>query len=254
MEFPYTPIVGLARTIFFAQGLKFTMLGEEHVPRTGGAVMAINHTGYLDFTYAGLAARKHKRLVRFMAKKSVFSHKVTGPLMRGMRHIPVDRHAGTASLEQATALARAGEIVGIFPEATMSRSFELKQFKTGAARIAQEAGVPLLPTTLWGSHRVWTKELPKRMGHSRTPIHVTIGEPLWVRPEDDVAVATQRLREIMQAQLTAAQRAYPTLSGADLRWQPARLGGTAPTPEEAAARDHHDMTRTVDNFNRKKSG
>ena len=97
MEFPYTPVIALARTVFFLQGLRFTMLGEENVPTEGGAVMAINHTGYFDFTYAGLAARRHRRLVRFMAKKSVFAHKVAGPLMRGMKHIPVDRHAGVAS-------------------------------------------------------------------------------------------------------------------------------------------------------------
>jgi 1-acyl-sn-glycerol-3-phosphate acyltransferase (EC 2.3.1.51) len=71
MEFPYTPVIGLARTVFFLQGLRFTILGEENVPAVGGAVMAINHTGYFDFTYAGLAARPRGRLVRFMAKKSV---------------------------------------------------------------------------------------------------------------------------------------------------------------------------------------
>ena len=48
--------------------------------------------------------------------------------MRGMKHIPVDRHAGVASFEQALAAVRGGEIVGVFPEATMSRSFELKPF------------------------------------------------------------------------------------------------------------------------------
>ena len=150
MEFPYTPVIGLARTVFFLQGLRFTILGEENVPAVGGAVMAINHTGYFDFTYAGLAARPRGRLVRFMAKKSVFGHRVTGPLMRGMKHIPVDRHAGQGAIEAGLAAVRAGEIVGIFPEAAMSRSFELKAFKGGAARIARDGGVPLLPTDALG--------------------------------------------------------------------------------------------------------
>ena len=148
MEFPYTPVIGLARTVFFAQGLRFTMVGEENVPTVGGAVMAINHTGYFDFTYAGLAARRSRRLVRFMAKKSVFGHRVAGPLMRGMKHIPVDRHAGGAAFDAAVAALRAGEIVGVFPEATMSRAYELKPFKPGAVKMAQEAGVPILPTTV----------------------------------------------------------------------------------------------------------
>jgi hypothetical protein len=185
-----------------------------------------------------------------MAKKSVFGHKVTGPLMRGMKHIPVDRHAGVASFEQALAAVRGGEIVGVFPEATMSRSFELKPFKTGAARIAQDGGVPLLPTTVWGSQRVWTKEAPKNLGRSNTAIHVTVGAPIHVAPDDDPAEVTEVLRERMSEQLLAQQGAYPQLTGTDLRYLPARLGGTAPTPEEAASRDHHDMTRTVDKFNR----
>jgi 1-acyl-sn-glycerol-3-phosphate acyltransferase len=251
MEPVYRPVLGLARTVFFAQGLKFVMLGEANVPRVGGAVMAINHTGYFDFTYAGLAARRHKRLVRFMAKKSVFDHPVTGPLMRGMKHISVDRHAGMGSFEAGVAALKAGEIVGVFPEATMSRSFELKPFKLGAARMAQEAGVPILPTTLWGSQRVWTKEAPKHLGRSRIPIHVTVGAPIPVGPDDDVVAVTEKLREVMQAQLLAQQEVYPKLSGTDLRYVPARLGGTAPTPEQAAAADDHDMTRKVDKFNKR---
>ena len=71
------------------------------MPRTGGAVMAINHVGYLDFTFAGLAAQPAGRLVRFMAKKEVFDHRVSGPLMRGMKHIPVDRTGAAADSYRA---------------------------------------------------------------------------------------------------------------------------------------------------------
>ena len=212
--------------------------------------MAINHTGYFDFTYAGLAARPRGRLVRFMAKKSVFGHRVTGPLMRGMKHIPVDRHAGQGAIEAGLAAVRAGEIVGIFPEATMSRSFELKPFKGGAARIARDGGVPLLPTTLWGSQRVWTKDAPKHRLRSNTPIHITVGQPMHLAADADLNEATEQLRLAMAGQLAAQQAAYPRMTGDDLRYLPARLGGTAPTPEQAHERDHHDMTRRVDKFNR----
>lgn len=249
MEPVYTPVIGLARTAFFSMGLKFRILGEEHVPRNGGAVLAINHTGYLDFTFAGLALRKHKRVARFMAKKSVFEHKVTGPLMRGMKHIPVDRRAGLGSLQAATDAVRGGEIVGVFPEATMSLSFELKEFKTGAVRMAQDGGVPILPCTLWGSHRVWTKHVPKNLKRSKIPVFITIGAPLTVGPEEDVNAATERLRAVMQEQLEEQLAHYPTMTGADLRFLPASLGGTAPTPEEARAKEEHDRTRTVDRFN-----
>src|SRR5918997_1838682 len=114
----YRPVIGFTKGVFRALGIRFDITGVEHVPKTGGAVMAINHTGYLDFTFAGLAAHPAGRMVRFMAKKEVFDHKVSGPLMRGMKHIPVDRHGGGAdSYQQAVKMLAAGEIVGVFPEA-----------------------------------------------------------------------------------------------------------------------------------------
>ena len=85
MEPVYSSVIGFARGVFAMQGLRFTILGDENVPRTGGAVMTVNHTGYFDFAYAGLAAQRSQRLVRFMAKDGVFSHPVSGPLMRGMK-------------------------------------------------------------------------------------------------------------------------------------------------------------------------
>jgi 1-acyl-sn-glycerol-3-phosphate acyltransferase len=248
MEPLYSSVIGVARTLFFAQGNRFTVIGEENVPREGGAVMAINHTSYLDFTYAGLPARTHRRYVRFMAKQSIFRHKVAGPLMRGMHHIPVDRHRGGQAFSDAVRALRAGEIVGVFPEATMSKSFELKEFKPGAVKMAQVAGVPILPTTIWGGHRVWTKDLPKQLGRANIPIHITVGEPMHVDRHEDVTAATARLKAVMQAQLDAQQAAYPELTGSDARWQPARLGGLAPTPEQAYAAEHRDMNRRTDRF------
>lgn len=249
MEPVYRPVISAAKTLFFVQGTRFTITGEEHVPRVGGAVMAINHTSYLDFMYAGLPAWPHRRYVRFMAKKSVFTHRVTGPLMRGMHHIPVDRHKGGEAFTAAIRALRAGEIVGVFPEATMSRSFELKEFKPGAVKMAQVAGVPLLPTTIWGGQRVWTKNLPKHVRPgSRVPVSITVGAPIQVERREDVAAATERLKAAMQAQLDVQQAVYPTLRGEDLRYVPVRLGGTAPTPDEAHAADLHDMTRTRDKF------
>src|SRR5687767_5291587 len=120
MEPVYLSVITLARGLFAAQGLKFRIRGTEHVPRQGGAVLAINHTGYMDFTYAGLACRPAGRLVRFMAKESVFRHRISGPLMRGMKHIPVDRDAGATSFRRAVNDLKSGEIVGVFPEPTIS--------------------------------------------------------------------------------------------------------------------------------------
>ncbi|MDQ1732343.1 MAG: hypothetical protein QOK10_2502 [Pseudonocardiales bacterium] len=237
MEPVYSSVITLARAVFAAEGLKFTIHGAENVPRTGGAVMAINHTGYMDFTYAGLAARPSRRLVRFMAKDEVFKHRISGPLMRGMHHIPVDRDAGAASFREAVTALRNGEIVGVFPEATISRSFELKEFKSGTIRMAAMAGVPILPTVIWGSQRVWTKDYPKRLGRTKIPIILSVGEPISVARRDDAELVTKELIDRMTALLHAAQEEYPPLSGDELKFLPARLGGTAPTPERAAQLD-----------------
>ena len=130
----------------------------------------------------------------------------------------------------------------------MSRSFEIKELKSGAARMAQQAGVPILPTIVWGAHRVWTKDVPKRLGRTRTPIHITVGDPIHVGPEDDVAEVTETLRAEMKRLLDETIAAYPEPKGEDLRFHPARLGGTAPTYEEAYSKDLSDMRRKKDQF------
>lgn len=238
MELVYPPVIGAARLLFAAQGLRFDIRGTENIPRQGGAVMAINHIGYMDFTYAGLAARPAGRLVRFMAKAEVFAHPIGGPLMRGMRHIPVDRDAGAASYRAALKALKDGEILGVFPEATISMSFELKEFKSGAVRMAAAAGVPIVPTVIWGSQRVWTKGRPRRFGRTKTPIIVSVGEPI-ASPRGKDREVTEQLRVSMTDLLERAQADYPdSPSGDDDRWWlPARLGGTAPTPERAAELD-----------------
>ena len=234
----YTPVIALTRAVFRGLGLRFTISGEEHVPRTGGAVMAVNHVGYLDFTFAGLAARPAGRLVRFMAKKEVFDHKVSGPLMRGMKHIPVDRHgAANESYRLAVEAVRDGEIVGVFPEATISLSFELKEFKTGAARMALEAAAPILPCVVWGSQRVFTKGRPKDLTRG-TPIRIVVGELFTPAPGSDPVAVTADLKARMQRLLDEARATYPggPRTPEDTWWIPASSGGTAPTLEQASAR------------------
>ena len=238
VEPTYTPVIAFARAVFRGLGLRFTVTGQEHVPSNGGAVMAINHVGYLDFTFAGLAARPAKRVVRFMAKKEVFDHKLSGPLMRGMKHIPVDRKGIPADSYQLAVKALAsGEIVGVFPEATISQSFELKEFKTGAARMAMEAGVPLLPCIVWGSQRVLTKNRPRDLTRG-TPIRVAVGPAFTPDPSADPLEVTAELKRRMQTLLEQARTTYPGTprSANDTWWIPASMGGTAPTLEEAAQR------------------
>jgi 1-acyl-sn-glycerol-3-phosphate acyltransferase len=234
----YRPVIGFAKGVFKALGLKFHVTGGEHVPATGGGVVAMNHTGYLDFAIAGLAFLPKKRLVRFMAKKEVFDHNISGPLLRGMKHIPVDREAGLGSFDAAVQALKAGELVGVFPEATISQSFELKGFKTGAARMAVEADVPIIPVIVWGSQRVWTKGR-KRQDMRGHHIRIVVGEPFRPDPAADPAVVTDQLKARMQALLDEARSTYrgTPLREDDTWWIPASLGGTAPTLEQAEAAD-----------------
>jgi 1-acyl-sn-glycerol-3-phosphate acyltransferase len=171
-----------------------------------------------------------------MAKRELFDHIYTGPLMRSLHHIEVDRGAGVASYETAVEYLRAGEAVGIFPEATISRAMELKEFKTGAVRIAAAAGVPLVPVILWGTQRMMTKDHPKDFSRGKT-IAIRVGPALHPTGEDPVG-ETAELKRVMSAMLDEAIRTYP----ADEQppgswWLPARHGGGAPSLEEAVKLD-----------------
>jgi 1-acyl-sn-glycerol-3-phosphate acyltransferase len=239
---PYLCVAHVAQGLFRALDLRIDVAGQEHIPATGGGVVVMNHTGYLDFALAGLPFwRERGRLVRFMAKQEVFTSRVTGPLMRAMHHIPVDRAAGAASFREAVEALRAGELVGVFPEATISRSFCLKEFKSGATRMARAAGVPLIPVALWGSQRVWTKDRKPTIRAARhIPIGITIGPP--VRPGRGTAPDIE-LVDAINDLLDVTRARYPEAPGNDPWWVPAHLGGTAPTPEEATALDAEDQLK-----------
>jgi 1-acyl-sn-glycerol-3-phosphate acyltransferase len=237
-DITYPPIIVTAKLAFRVLGLRFQMRGTEHVPRSGGAVLAFNHISYVDFVLGGLAAQPSKRLVRFMAKRELFDHRWVGPLMRSMHHISVDRAEGVASYDEGLRYLRMGELVGLFPEATISRSFELKEFKTGAARMAAEAGVPLLPVVLWGTQRLKTKDHPQDFSRGKT-IAISVGEPL--HPTGDGPTAdTVALKLRMQELLDETIRAYPAEE------QPASYGGSAPTMEQAAQLEAEEKRRRAE--------
>ena len=235
MEPVYRPVVGLALVIFKAMRWKVITSGVEHIPSYGGAVVATNHVGYLDFVFVGYAAREKKRLVRFMAKKEVFDHRVSGPLMRGMRHIPADRFGDARrAIDLSIDACKRGEIVGMFPEGTISRSFIPRAGKTGAARIAIEAGVPLIPGAVWGSQRILTKGRPKNFERGVT-LTVDFGEPVPYSGDDDPTTVTVRLMERITEMVQTAEKAYPQNPDRPSGewWLPSHLGGGAPTLEEA---------------------
>ena len=232
----YHPVVWTAKAAFRALGIRFQLSGTEHIPRSGPALLAFNHVSYVDFVFGGFAAQPAKRLVRFMAKKEIFDHPVGGPVMRSLHHIEVDRGEGLASYQEGLRYLAMGEVVGIFPEATISRSFEIKELKTGAARLAAEAGVPLIPVVVWGTQRMMTKDHPRDFSRGKT-IAITVGAPL--EPDGaDPLLATARLRGALGGLLDRTIRAYPAEEQPPGSWWlPASYGGSAPTPERAAELD-----------------
>ncbi|CAB4570801.1 MAG: 1-acyl-sn-glycerol-3-phosphate acyltransferase [Actinobacteria bacterium] len=227
----YPPVIVTLKTFWRYLGLRFDFRGVENLPDKdhGGAILAINHVSYLDFALAGTAALPMKRYVRFMAKKELFDNKIAGPLLRGMHHISVDRANGSGSFVAALRALRDGEIIGIFPEGTISVSFEVKELKTGVIRLAQGAGVPVIPTVIWGSQRIWTKKVKRNLKRNNFPISVTFGEPLTFKKGDDIEAGEAQLRSIMLEMLHKIQNDYPD-SHEGQRWAPTRLGGTAPAP------------------------
>ncbi len=235
---------GIARRV---TGTRITFHGLEHLPRRGGAVVAINHTGYIDFLPAALAATERKRRLRFMIKAEMTQVRVVNFLITHSKTIPVDRSAGSGAYAEAVRRLREGELVAVYPEATISRSFELKEFKSGAARMALEAQAPLIPLIVWGAHRMWTKDHPRRLGRRKIPITVVVGEPL--HPAGDVhelnahELDAHELEAALRASMTTilhrVQESYPHPAGA--HWVPRRLGGGAPTLAEAKQLDEAEL-------------
>ncbi|KAA0085454.1 1-acyl-sn-glycerol-3-phosphate acyltransferase [Mycolicibacterium sp. P9-64] len=225
------------RTVVRVTGTRITYRGLHNIPSAGGAVVAINHTSYVDFLPAALAATQQKRRLRYMIKAEMQDVRPVGFLIRHTKTIPVDRRAGADAYVAAVGRLREGELVGVYPEATISRSFELKEFKTGAARMAIDAHVPIIPLVVWGAQRIWTKDHPKRIGRNKIPITVAVDPPLV--PSGSVDAVMAELRDEMTTLLHRVQQDYPHPDGE--YWVPRRLGGSAPTPEEATVLDEIEL-------------
>jgi 1-acyl-sn-glycerol-3-phosphate acyltransferase len=233
-----------------AWGVRLRARGLEHLPRDGAAVLAANHTSYLDFVLIEWAARRRGRFVRFMSKASVFDAPVVGPLMRAMGHVRVERWTGASAYRHGRRLVTAGEVVGVFPEATISRSFRVKRLKRGAAALALHGTrttgtpVPLVPCVVWGGHRLLTVD-GRRTLRRGVAVDVVVGEPLLPRDDETVESLTGRLREALERLLDDAVAHYPQRprSDADRWWVHADRGGTAPDVATGEALDRAALER-----------
>ncbi|MFI7671546.1 lysophospholipid acyltransferase family protein [Nocardia sp. NPDC049526] len=214
-------------------GIRLDIRGGAHIPAAGGAIIAANHISYLDPFCVALPGARAGRWVRFAGLPEQFEHRLYGPLMRSLHCIRI-RPGGGTSAEIADRL-RGGEVVGLFPEATIARSFTVQRLRLGAAQLALTTGVPLVPMALWGPQRLYTKGF-RHLGRRRVAVTVLIGEPLSASDAADPHELTAILGDRMQQLLDEAQRTYPD-DGSGQWWQPCHLGGTAPDPERAAALD-----------------
>ncbi|WP_461666259.1 lysophospholipid acyltransferase family protein [Gordonia sputi] len=243
----------IATGIVRAQKMDLRFDGLDNIPADGGAVLAINHTSYVDFLPAAYGVYQAGRRTRFMIKSEMMDIAIMRFLITHTGTVPVDRSQGVEAYRAAVTSLRNGRIVAVYPEATISRSFELKDFKSGAVRMAAEAGVPLIPTIVWGAQRQWTKGGKRDIGRSRIPVRVRYGTPITVAPESNPEQETSRLRDVMREQLLRVQCDYGSHPKGEF-WVPHRLGGSAPTPAEAAVIEKDEAERKAAARERKAHG
>jgi 1-acyl-sn-glycerol-3-phosphate acyltransferase len=154
--------------------------GVEHIPREGPVLVACNHISYFDpLAHAFMLLRAGRR-GRFLTKSELYGNGFMRRLLEGARQIKVERGSGSAApVEAAKGALKAGEAVVIYPESTITRNpdYTPMEGKTGIARLALGADVPVLPIAVWGSQHVWQRDGARSLRFGR-PIWVKAGTPM----------------------------------------------------------------------------
>jgi 1-acyl-sn-glycerol-3-phosphate acyltransferase len=240
MEVLYRLLALLGRALLRVMGWRVQMAGAEHIPAEGAAVVVSNHISYLDPLVVGRVLHERGRLPRFLAKEELFRIPLAGSLLLRMRHVPVDRHGDGAgrALPQALERLADGHVVVLWPEGTISSAFvpAADEAKSGAARMAMAAGVPLIPVATWGGQRIATKHRPRNLQRGVLLV-ARVGEPLAYEPGDDPGEVTRRVMARLSELVDEAASTYAQRPAGphDDWWQPRHLGGSAPSVAEAAA-------------------
>lgn len=162
--------------------LRLEVVGREHVPATGGLLVAGNHVSYLDIPMLGCALG---RPADFMGKRELFRHPVIGWIYRRLGGFPIRRGGVTKeALSEAVRRLQAGRVVVIYPEGGINLTGELLPPKPGLGLIVARAGVPVVPAYVTGTDAAmprgswWIR--PRR-------VTVRIGPPLWFEPVGSVS-------------------------------------------------------------------
>jgi 1-acyl-sn-glycerol-3-phosphate acyltransferase len=164
--------------------------GIEHLPKTGGVILAANHGSHLD---PPLVAAGLPRQVHFLAKEDLFDHWLLALHLRNVNTHAVARGSGDrGAIRTCVEVLRQGWPLLIFPEGTRSEDGELQQAQNGTAMIALQADVPICPIHIGGTFEAWPRGQKKIKRH---PISVDIGKPFWPGLVADMAsIGDKRVR------------------------------------------------------------
>ena len=216
-------LLQLARPAFIPYA-NFDVSGTENIPAVGGAILCANHRSYFDVMAMAVAVAQTGRPVRFLGKKEVFDAPVIGQIATALGGIRVDRGTGSDEpmLAASQALA-AGELVAIMPEGTIPRGpafFDpVLKGRWGAARLAKETHVPIIPIGLWGTENVWPRSsrLPNLLNVTSPPdITIRVGAPVVMKSKTP-GPDTKRIMSAISALLPEEGRVQRTPTEEELR-------------------------------------
>jgi 1-acyl-sn-glycerol-3-phosphate acyltransferase len=177
---------------------RFQGLG--NIPATGGVLLVANHISHLDPIFTGLAVHRARRVPRFLAKHSLWRTPVLGSALRGSGQIPVYRDTVEAqqSLREGTRALQEGKVVVIYPEGTITRDPEgwPMHSRTGVARLALSADVPVVPAVHWGTREVLDGYRGRFRPLPRKPIIVRCGAPVDLSAYRGRPLEAALLREV----------------------------------------------------------
>ena len=179
--------------------------GSEKLPRSGAAIVVCNHLSYVDPLTFTHFLYNNGRAPRYLGKESVFRVPIIGTVIKGAGQIPVSRESKDAvkGLEHAIAVLKAGHLLGVYPEGTLTRDENLwpMKAKTGVARLALITGTPVYPCASWGPEKVLPPYSKKVKLFPRTKVSVLMGEPVdlsrWQGKADDPVAIEEAADHIM---------------------------------------------------------